>query len=158
MDRKFQVGERVRVKDTVPGGTNRTPFFIRGKKGVVVYYHGPARNPSDLSYGGRGQPELPLFGVSFHMAHVYDEDPDFLHDRLIVDVLEDWLDPVTAEQPDPRPIDREEHGQSYYDSRSVALGNLLVKKGVLNTDEMRRVIAEANFKETGANHPMVSPP
>ena len=92
------------------------------------------------------------------MAHVYDEDPDFLHDRLIVDVLEDWLDPVTAEQPDPRPIDREEHGQSYYDSRSVALGNLLVQKGVINTDEMRRATAEANFKETGTNHPMVSPP
>ena len=157
MDVKYEVGERVRVKDSLPGGTNRTPFFIRGKKGVVVYYHGPAGNPRDLSYGGSGQPEIPLYGVSFHMAHIYDEDPDFLHDRLIVDVLEDWLEQVTAERSDPRPIDREEHGSSYYDRRGVALSNVLVQKGVINTDEMRRLIAEADFKGTGANHPMVSP-
>ena len=158
MKPNFQVGERVRVRTEVAGGTNRTPFFIRGKKGVIVYYHGLAGNPRDLSSGGSGQPELPLYGVSFHMAHVYDEDPEFMRDRLIVDVLEDWLEPVTGKQVEIQPIDREEHGLSYYEKRLSALQNLLVQKGIMNTDEIRRLVAEFDFRKKGTQHPMASPP
>ena len=158
MNHSFNVGERVRVRTEVAGGTNRTPFFIRGKKGVIVYYHGLSGNPRDLSYGGSGEPKLPLYGVSFHMAHLYDEDPDFMGDRLIVDVLEDWLEPVTAEPVEIQPIDREEHGLRHYEKHVAALQNLLVQKGIMNTDEVRRLVAEFDFRKKGAQHPMVSPP
>ena len=158
MSRAFEIGDRVMVKAENPGGSSRTPFFIRGKKGVVVYNHGPAGNPRDLSYGGTGEPKLPLYGVSFHMAHLYDEDPDFLHDRVIVDVWEDWLEPAPERVTEGEPIDRREHEQSYYDRRVAALQNLLVQKGVIRLDESRREVAEFDFRKKGARHPMVWPP
>jgi hypothetical protein len=158
MTNSFNVGDRVMVKTEVSGGTNRTPYFIRGKKGVVVYHHGPAGNPTDLSYGGTGEPALPLYCVSFHMAHLYDEDPDFVHDRVLVDVWEDWLAPVVQERADARPIDREEHELTYYERRVAALQFLLARKGIMNIDESRRLVAEFDFQSKGTPHPMVSPP
>ena len=159
MAAKFSVGDRVRVIDAVPGGTTRTPFFIRGKKGVVAYSHGVGKNPRDLSYGGSGEPGLHLYAVSFHMAHLYDEDPDYVHDRVVVDVFEDWLEPVLPTKYQPgRPIDRTEHALTYYEERARALGNLLGAKGIMNVDESRRLVAELDAQKRGTRHPMVSPP
>ncbi len=158
MAHKYSVGDRVRVKDEVPGGSNRTPFFIRGKKGVVAHYHGLAENPRDLAYGGTGEPPLPLYSVSFHLAHLYDEDPQLVHDRVLVDVWEDWLEAVSPVAPLGPAIDREEHELSYYDKRTSALQNLLRQKGLINTDETRRLVAEFDFRKKGASHPMVDPP
>ena len=158
MTHKFNVGDRVKIKVEVPGGTNRTPFFIRGKKGVIVYYHGLAWNSRDLSYGGTGEPKLPLYGVSFHMAHLYDEDPDFLGDRVLVDVWEDWLKVATEDRAGGQPINRDEHELTYYEKRLSAVQSLLVQKGVMNTDEYRKLVAEDDFRKKGTPHPMVSPP
>lgn len=157
MGSTFNVGDRVRVKLKVPGGTNRTPFFIRDKKGVVAHCHGLAGNPRDLAYGGKGEPQLPLYSVSFHMAHLYDEDPDFVRDRVLVDVWEDWLEPAVEERADSRPISREERELTYYERRAAALQSLLVQKGIMNVDESRRLVAELDFHRSGASHPMVSP-
>ena len=154
---RFKVGDRVQVMVENPGGSNRTIFPIRGKKGVVVFHHGSVGNPTDLSYGGTGEPELPFYGVSFHMAHLYDEDPDFVHDRLIVDVLEDWLQPIPNEEPRGEPIHLEEHQQTYYEKRIMAVQNLLVEKDILNIDEARRLVAELDFQKRGQPHPMASP-
>jgi hypothetical protein len=157
MAERFKVGDRVQVKSENPGGTNRSPFFIRGKKGVVSYYHGLAGNPTDLSYGGTGDPALPLYCVSFHSAHLYDQDPDFVYDRVMVDVWEDWLEPVVQEAPAGPPIDRTEHELSYHEKRFSAIQGLIVKKGIMKTDEMRRLVAESDFEQKGTPHPMVVP-
>ena len=156
MKNGFDVGDRVRVKADVPGGTNRTPFYARGKKGVVAYQHGLARNPRDLSYGGTGELKLSLYGVSFHWAHLYDEDPDFVSDRVLVDIWEDWLEPVTQSVAEGQPIDREEHELSYYERRVAALQNLLAEKGIINIDETRRLVAESDARVGGTAHPMVT--
>jgi hypothetical protein len=150
----FSIGDRVMIRTEVPGGTNRTPFFIRGKRGVVVFIHGPAGNPRDLSRGGTGEPKLPLYGVSFHMAHLYDDDPQVVHDRVIVDVWGDWIGPVPEHVPGPA-LDLEEHELSYYDKRTAAIQSLLVSKGLMNTDESRMQVAELDFRKRGERHPMV---
>ena len=150
----FQPGDRVAVRQRVPGGSNRTPFFIRGKKGVVSYYHGPAGNPRDLGYAGTGEPLLHLYTVSFHMAHLYDEDPDFVHDRVLVDVWADWLEPVAQERAGP-PIDRAEHKLRPYEKRTAALQTLLREKGIIKVDESRRLVAELDYRKRGTLHPMV---
>ncbi len=157
MPPKYEIGQRVKVLSQVPGGTTRTPFFVRGKKGVIVYSHGPVGNPRELSFGNRNAPKVPLYGVSFHMAHLYDEDPDVVIDRIIVDVWEDWLIPNVTERVDTRAIDREEHGLSYYDRRIAALQNLLNTKGYMNVDESRRLVAELDYDRRGTTHPMVNP-
>lgn len=156
MSLKYAIGQRVHVLVQVPGGTTRTPFFIRGKKGVIVSSHGPVGNPRELSYGKRDAPKVPLYGVSFHMAHLYDEDPDILTDRVIVDVWEDWLEPNVPVRKDTRPLDREEHGLSYHDKRIAALQNILNTKGFMNIDESRRLVAELDFERRGTVHPMVN--
>ena len=125
---------------------------------MIVFDHGPAGNPRDLGYGGSGEPALPLYGVSFHMAHLYDEDPDLVHDRVIVDVWGDWVEPATPERDAVQPIDLKEHEQSYYEKRVIAVQNLLVQKGIMNIDESRRLAAEFDFQKHGSPHPMVSPP
>ena len=158
MTHRFSPGDRVKVKAENPGGTNRTPFFIRNKKGLIVYYHGLAGNPRDLSYGGTGEPKLPLYCVSFHMAHLYDEDPNFVRDRVLLDVWEDWLEPVTQERVEGQPINRDEHKLTYYEKRVAALQNLLAQKGIMNIDESRRLVVEFDFHKNGTPHPMVSPP
>jgi hypothetical protein len=86
------------------------------------------------------------------------EDPDFVRDRVIVDVWEDWLEPVAEGTTESEPIDRTEHELSYYDRRVAALQALLVQKGVMNLDESRRMVAEFDFRKKGTPHPMVSPP
>ena len=158
MTSRFNIGDRVRVKTENPGGSNRTPFFIRGKKGVVFFSHGPAPNPTALSHGVNGASEIPLYGVSFHMAHLYDDDPDFVLDRVIVDAWEDWLEPVTQEKIEGMPINREEHELSYHERRVAAVQGLLVQKGLLNLDESRRMVAEFDFRKRGKPHPMATPP
>ena len=158
MTSRFRVGDRVKVKLENPGGTNRTPFFIRGKKGVIAYSHGLAGNPRDLSYGGDGEPKLPLYCVSFHMAHLYDEDPEFVRDRVLVDVWEDWLDVALQGGAEAQPIDRDEHEPTYHDRRTFALQTLLAQKGLINIDESRRLVAELDFLKRGTRHPIVSPP
>ena len=157
MTLNFEIGQRVKVLTQVPGGTTRTPFFIRGKKGVIALSHGPVGNPRALSYGDRDAPKVRLYGVSFHMAHLYDEDPDILTDRVIVDVWEDWLEPNIPVKTDTRPIDREDHGLSYHDKRIVAIQNILNSKGYMNIDESRRLVAELDFERRGTLHPMVNP-
>ena len=158
MTQRFNVGDRVQVKAANPGGTNRTPFFILGKKGVVVHCHGLAGNPKGLAYGGADEAKLPLYWVSFHMAHLFDEDPDFVGDRVLVDIWENWLEPVTQERVDSRPIDMGEHDLTYYERRAVALQGLLVRKGIVNTDEIRRLVAEFDFHKKELPHPMVPHP
>ena len=157
MTPSFNISDRVRVMADVPNGTNRTPFFIREKQGVVVYYHGPAGNPRDLSYGGSGEPKIPLYSVSFHMAHLYDQDPEFVRDRILVDVWEDWLEPVPQGPVQGPPIDRDERELTYYEWRVNAITSLLAMKGLLNGEETQRLVAEHDFRETGATHPMVPP-
>ena len=95
--------------------------------------------------------------MSFHMAHLYDEDPDVVHDRVIVDVWADWLDPVPPKKVEGPPINREEHELGYYDRRAVAVQNMLTSKGLMNIDESRRLVAEFDFQKKGTPHPMVNP-
>ena len=97
---------------------------------------------------------LRLYTVSFHMAHLYDEDPDFLHDRVLVDAWEDWLEPVAQEQAGS-PIDQAEHELSPYEKRTAALQTLLREKGILKVDESRRLVVEQDYLGRGTRHPMV---
>ena len=55
-ERRFEVGDAVRVALSHPPGHRRTPFYIRGKTGVVERYCGAFRNPEELAYGFDGEP------------------------------------------------------------------------------------------------------
>src|SRR5262249_34825572 len=51
MSAKFKSGEQVRVRAAFPPGHVRTPFYIRGKSGVVERVLDAFPNPEELAFG-----------------------------------------------------------------------------------------------------------
>jgi nitrile hydratase len=72
----------------------RTPFYARGKSGVVERVLGPFRNPEELAYGRRDGVALPLYRVRFLQRDLW---PDYVgrpDDTLDVDIYQHWLEPA----------------------------------------------------------------
>ena len=83
---RFQVGERVRVKQDNPQGNPRTPKYIRGQAGTITLRHGVVDNPVDH----RGL-YPPLYTVLFDTRDVFGAATAA---RLMVDLHEEWLEPA----------------------------------------------------------------
>lgn len=86
------MAERVRVKSWAPPGLHvRTPWYLRGKTGVVERRLGPFANPERLAYGLPAE-KLTLFRVRFTMREIWGaraENPD---DTLDAEIFEHWLE------------------------------------------------------------------
>jgi len=80
---RFQVGDRVQVKQMSAAGNPRTPTYVKGKNGVVAALHGTMVNPLDH----RGV-YPPLCSVLFSVRDVFGGASS---DTLSVDVHEEWL-------------------------------------------------------------------
>lgn len=94
---RFAPGDAVTVRmDTVRdpmGGHYRTPFYVRGKRGIVTQALGSYPNPELKAYGGDGLPRQPLYRVLFDQSALWGErycGP--ARDRLEIEVYEHWLD------------------------------------------------------------------
>jgi nitrile hydratase subunit beta len=90
---RFKPGDRVHVRFAEPPGHIRTPYYIRGKTGVVERYYGDFPNPEELAYGKDGLPPRPLYLVGFNQADVWQEYQAG-RDKLYVDIYEHWLEPA----------------------------------------------------------------
>ena len=90
----FRVGDPVTVRSNIVDRHHRTPWFIKGKPGVVRAISGPFLDPESRAYGGTGEPKRLLYQIEFEQARVwgdrYNEDSG---DLLLVDVYEPWLEP-----------------------------------------------------------------
>ncbi|MBM3926559.1 MAG: nitrile hydratase subunit beta [SAR202 cluster bacterium] len=91
---KFKAGDRVRVSSREHKGHHRTPWYVKGKSGVVVKAHGAYTNPESLAYGGSGEPAVQLYLVQFRQKDLWTSygGPD--SDNLCVDIFEHWLEPA----------------------------------------------------------------
>lgn len=143
MPPRFQVGDAVQVKVRGPEGYNRTPIYLRGKKGIVHDIHGEFVNARGLGYGKAEDHEI-LYAVSFNLAFVRGRDPDSSRDTLIVDVFEDWLE-EPGQTPVRRHVEKDRHQMDYYEHRAAALSSVLVQKGILALDEIRRHVQDADY-------------
>ena len=94
---RFHIGERVRVRVDYPHGHIRTPFYIRGKHGVIADALGPYLNPESLSVGGSGEPRQPLYRVRFDQHHAWQDYDGPASDTLDIEIYEHWLEPQEAE-------------------------------------------------------------
>ena len=92
---KYQTGDRVRVRVDNPRNHYRTPTYIQGKTGMVVSVCGRFRNPESLGHGGTGLPAQPLYRVEFAQTEVWNHYQGSGQDKVLVDIYEHWLDPVT---------------------------------------------------------------
>ncbi|WP_348645578.1 SH3-like domain-containing protein [Loktanella sp. F6476L] len=90
----FSHHEHVRVKTDVPPGHVRTPYYLRGKSGVVERTLGPFANPEDLAYGIAAQSGQ-LLRVRFDMAEVWGDAAENPTDILEAEIYAHWLERIT---------------------------------------------------------------
>ncbi len=99
MNARFAAGDRVRVRRADPPGHVRTPFYIRGKTGVIERVLGDFPNPEERAYGRSGLPKQPLYRVRFLQVDVW---PDYAQpeaqardiDTVDIEIYEHWLEPA----------------------------------------------------------------
>ena len=91
---RFCLGDRVAVRTAYPSGHIRTPFYIRGKIGVVEHIYGEFANPEELAYGHDGLPKRPLYRIRFQQVNVWPDYAGSVGDTLNVDIYEHWLEPA----------------------------------------------------------------
>lgn len=96
MTARFAVGAAVRVRTAFPPGHVRTPYFIRGKRGVVDSIAGAFANPEELAYGRPGAPPRPLYRVRFHQTDLWPDYRGTENDTAVVDIFEHWLEADNA--------------------------------------------------------------
>lgn len=88
---RFRPGDVVQVDDRMAIGHCRTPFFLRGKTGVVVGIQGAFRDPEKLAYHKPGLPERVLYKVRFRQADIWCGYRGRPQDQLEADLYEHWL-------------------------------------------------------------------
>ena len=87
----FAPGDAVEVRDDFPEYHHRTPWFIKGKTGVVRAVSGPFHDPESRAHGGDGIPKRPLYHVEFSQRDIWGDGYPDNGDVLLVDVYEQWL-------------------------------------------------------------------
>lgn len=90
----FAAGDKVKVRVAYPHGHCRTPFYCRGKAGVVERVCGEFRTPEALAYGRDGLPKAPLYRVRFEQREMW---PDYRGpgtDTVDIELYEHWLEPA----------------------------------------------------------------
>ncbi len=89
----FKVGDPVRVNDLQALSHIRTPFYLRGKMGVVASIRGSFKNPEQLAYGKDGLPKVNLYCVEFDLKHVWNDRPTPAGvNKIYADLFEHWLE------------------------------------------------------------------
>lgn len=83
-------GTRVRVLNVVVPGHVRTPFYVRGKDGVVAGIVGEFDNPEELAWGRTGDRRR-LYRVRFLHRDLFPQLPA-TGDEVDVEIFEHWLE------------------------------------------------------------------
>jgi len=91
---KYVKGDKIKISSLFPPGHVRTPFFIRGKNGIIDYFWGTYPNPEELAYGREGVPGHPLYKVKFKQFDLWENYEGSPRDSLSIDIYENWLEPI----------------------------------------------------------------
>jgi nitrile hydratase len=94
MSRPFQPGDRVRVRAAYPPGHLRTPYYIRGKSGVIERVLDAFPNPEERAYGRDGLPQKILYRVRFPQHEVWPDYAGPADDTVDIEIFEHWLEPA----------------------------------------------------------------
>jgi hypothetical protein len=96
--RKFEIGDRVTVRDATSLFHTRTQAFTRGHTGVVVEYRPDWVIPEDEAWGrdddGRQEP---FYVVRFRQKDLWPSYTGFDVDTLETEMSERWLVPADEE-------------------------------------------------------------
>ncbi|UCD67246.1 MAG: nitrile hydratase subunit beta [Betaproteobacteria bacterium] len=89
---RFHSGERVTVRQAYPIGHVRTPYYIRGKSGVIERFCGTYANPEELAYARPGLPKQPLYRVRFRQADIWRDYRGQDGDTVDLEIYQHWLE------------------------------------------------------------------
>ena len=92
----FQIGEKVRLAAMDPPGHVRTPWYLRGKTGVIERDLGLTGDPEALAYGDKAHQPIRLYRVRFEMAEVWGDAAERPTDSLDAEIFETWLEAANA--------------------------------------------------------------
>jgi nitrile hydratase beta subunit-like protein len=90
---RFHIGDRVTVREAYPIGHVRTPYYVRGKHGVIERLCGAFPNPEELAYARSGLPAQPLYRVRFLQSDVWTDYAGQRGDVVEVEIYQHWLEP-----------------------------------------------------------------
>ncbi|MEO8007247.1 MAG: SH3-like domain-containing protein [Betaproteobacteria bacterium] len=90
---KFVPGDAVAVRSIYPLGHVRTPYYIRGKRGVIERFCGVYCNPEELAYARSGLPKQPLYRGRFLQADVWPDYQGQAADTVDIEIYQHWLEP-----------------------------------------------------------------
>ena len=91
---RFAVGDAVKIDAKAAIGHCRTPWYVRGKSGVVVEIHGSFRDPVRLAYHRPGLPAQVLYKIRVRQIDLWSNYSGQATDHLDVDIYEPWLKPI----------------------------------------------------------------
>jgi nitrile hydratase len=94
----FRPGDSVRVRAAYPIGHVRTPYYLRGKPGIVERVCGSFPNPEELAYHRKGLPALPLYRVRFLQRELWPDYSGQPDDVLEAEIYQHWLQAAEAPQ------------------------------------------------------------
>lgn len=94
---RFRACDAVRVRFADPPGHIRTPWYIRGRAGVIERVCGAFGNPEELAYNRPGTPRQPLYRVRFRQAQIWPDYDGADHDSVEVEIFQHWLEPGDTE-------------------------------------------------------------
>ena len=91
MTQLFSAGDKVEVSASNPPGHRRTPYYIRGKTGIIERSCGTFLNPEELGYGFSGLPKKNLYRVRFRQQEIWPDYTGSAQDTVDIDLYEHWL-------------------------------------------------------------------
>ena len=91
---RYAPGAAVRVRLADPPGHVRTPYYCRGKTGVVERLCGAFANPEELAYHRPGLPAQPLYRVRFACADLWADYAENPADVVEIEIFQHWLEPA----------------------------------------------------------------
>ncbi len=94
MNGLFHPGDPVRVRASYPPGHLRTPYYIRGKSGVIERVLDTFPNPEERAYGRNGLPAKVLYRVRFLQHEVWPDYAGPAEDTVDIEIFEHWLEPA----------------------------------------------------------------
>ncbi len=94
MTARFAAGDAVMVRFAHPPGHCRTPFYLRGKRGVIERMIGVYPNPEELAYHRLGLPHQPLYQVKFDFEEVWGRAERNI--TLSAAIYQHWLEPHSS--------------------------------------------------------------
>lgn len=86
-----EAGQRARVRGLRPPGHVRTPWYLRGKTGVVERRLGKFANPEQLAYRQEAR-RSELLRVRFKMSEIWGEEAERPEDTVDAEIFEHWLE------------------------------------------------------------------